>query len=147
MCLSNINLSTIGTMRRTAITVYYLQMLCLLVVLLLSSKSFSLFVGAVFLSSKSCFSCWGTAFFEEFSLFVGVLSCFLRRVALHAVLTAFGFFEGLLCLWGRLACGVAWLVGLLGLWGCLACGVAWLVERWSLSLAFSVSINKLEVYK
>ena len=37
---------------RTAITVCYLQMLCLLVVLLLSSKS--------------CFSRWGTAFFEEF---------------------------------------------------------------------------------
>ena len=83
-------------MRRTAITVCYLQMLCLLVVL--------------FLSSKSCFSRWGTAFFEEFSLFVGVLVCFLRRVALHAVLSALGFFEGLLCLWGCLACGVAWLV-------------------------------------
>ena len=44
--------------------------------------------------------------------------CFLRRVALHAVLS------------------VSWLlrrftlfVELLGLWGCLACGVAWLVER------------------
>ena len=99
-------------------------MLCLLVVLLLSLKS--------------CFSHWGTAFFEEFSLFVGVLVCFLRRVALHAVLSALGFFEGLLCLWGRLfACGVACLlVGLLGLWrGDL------------LSLAFSVSINKLEVYE
>ena len=31
--LSEINSSTIGTMRRTAITVSYLQMLCLLVVL------------------------------------------------------------------------------------------------------------------
>ena len=39
-------------------------------------------------------------------------------------------------------CGVAWLVGLLGLWGCLACG-----EVIFLSLAFSVSINKLEVYE
>ena len=47
-----------------------------------------LIVG-VLLSLKSCFSCWGTAFFEEFSLFVGVLACFLRRVALHAVLSAF----------------------------------------------------------
>ena len=98
MCLSKINLSTIGTMRRTAITVNYLQMLCLLVVLFF------------LLSSKSCFSCWGTAFFEEFTLFVGVLACFLRRVALHAVLSAFAFFEGLLYLWGCLACGVAWLV-------------------------------------
>ena len=71
-------------------------MLCLLVLLLLSSKS--------------CFSRWGTAFFEEFSLFVRVLVCFLRRVALHAVLSALGFFEDLL------VCGVAWLVGLFGLW-------------------------------
>ena len=90
MCLSKLNSSTIGTMRRIAITVNYLQMLCLLVVLLLSSKS--------------CFSCWGTAFFKEFTLFVGVLACFLRRVALHVVLSAFGFFKGLLYLWGCLAC-------------------------------------------
>ena len=33
LCLSKINSSTIGTMRRTAITDNYLQMLCLLVVL------------------------------------------------------------------------------------------------------------------
>ena len=88
------------------------------------------------LSSKSCFSCWGTAFFEEFTLFVGMLACFLRRVALHVVLSAFGFFKGLLYLWGCLACGFAWLVELLGLWrGDL------------LSLAFSVSINKLKIYE
>ena len=116
MCLSKINSSTIGTMQRTAITVCYLQLLCLLVLLLLSSKS--------------CFSRWGTAFFEEFSLFVGVLVCFLRRVALcyaicSSLLQRFYF-----------VCGVAWLVGLLSLWrGDL------------LSLAFSVSINKLEVYE
>ena len=122
MCFSKINSSTIGTMRRTAITVCYLQMLCLLVVLLLSSKS--------------CFSCWGTAFFKEFSLFVGLLVYFLRRVALHAVLSALGFFEGLLCLWGCLACGVAWPVGLLGL-----------LRGGLLSLAFSVSINKLKIYE
>ena len=90
MCFSKI--STIGTMRRTAITVCYLQMLCLLVVLLLSSKS--------------CFSRWGTAFFEEFSLSVGVLVCFLQRVALHAVLSSSKDY---------FVCGVAWLVGLLGL--------------------------------
>ena len=63
LCLVKVNSSTVGTMRRTAITVNYLQMLCPLVVLLLSSKSY--------------FSRWGTAFFEEFSLFVGVLVCFL----------------------------------------------------------------------
>ena len=52
------------------------------------------------------------------------------------MLSALRFFKGLLCLWGRLACGVSWLVGLLGLWrGDL------------LSLAFLVSINKLEVYE
>ena len=87
-------------------------MLCLLVVLLLSSKS--------------CFSRWGTAFFEEFSLFVGVLVCFLRRVALHAVSSSKDYF----------VCGVAWLVGLLGLW------------RGDLFVScFSVSINKLGVYE
>ena len=109
MCFSKINSSTIGTMRRTAITVYYLQMLCLLVVFLSSSKSY--------------FSCWAIVFFDEFTSFVG---CFLA------------FFEELLYMLCYLllpsskvyfVCGVAWLVGLLGLWGCLACGVAWLVKR------------------
>ena len=52
------------------------------------------------LSSKSCFSRWGTAFFEEFSLFVEVLVCFLRRVALYAVSSSKDYF----------VCGVAWLV-------------------------------------
>ena len=65
-----------------------------------------------------------------------MLACFLRRVALHAVLSALGFFEGLLYLWGCLACGVAWLVGLLGL-----------LRGDPLSVAFSVSINKLKIYK
>ena len=46
-------------------------------------------VGAFLFSLKSCFSCWGTAFFEEFPLLGGVLACFLQRVALHAVLSAF----------------------------------------------------------
>ena len=101
MCFSKINSSTIGTVRRTAITVYYLQMLCLLVVLLLSSKS--------------CFSRWGTASFEEFSLFVGVLVCFFEELLY------------MLCLLRR----ISLFVGLLGLWGCLACG-----EVIFLSLAF-----------
>ena len=98
-------------MRRTAITVFYLQMLCLLVVLLLSLKS--------------CFSRWGTAFFEEFTLFVGVLACFLRRVALRAVLSALWLFRRFTLL-----------VGLLGL-----------LRGDLLSLAFSVSINKLKIYE
>ena len=109
-------------MRRTAITVNYLQMLCLLVVLLLSSKSY--------------FSRWGTAFLRRVALVLGYCflrrvyfvcwgACFLRRVALHAVLSAFGFFEGLLLL-----------VGLLGL-----------LRGGLLSLAFSVSINKLKIYE
>ena len=97
MWLSKINSSTIGTMRRTAITVNYLQ----------NAVSSG---GAFLLSSKSCFSCWGTAFFEEFTLFGGVLACFLRRVALHTVLSAFWLLRRF-----------ALLVGLLGLWGCLAC--------------------------
>ena len=86
--------------------------------------------GAFLLSSKSCFSCWGTAFFEEFTLFVG---CSLA------------FFEELLCMLFYLllaslkvycTCGVAWLVGLLGL-----------LRGGLLSLAFSVSINKLKIYE
>ena len=89
--------------------------------------------GDVFLlSSKSCFSCWGTAFFEEFTLCVGVL-CLLA------------FLEELLYMLCYLplasskvyfTCGVAWLVGLLGL-----------LRGDLLSLAFSVSINKLKIYK
>ena len=51
----------------------------------------------------------GYCFLRRVTLSAGVLACFLRRVALHVVLSAFSFFEG--CL----ACGVAWLVGLLGL--------------------------------
>ena len=107
MCLDKINLSTFGTMRRIAITVNYLQN--------------AVSSGGVFLLSlKSCFSHWGTAFFEEITLLAGVLlssksllcllGCllvfFLRRVALHAVLSS-----SKVCF----TCGVAWLVGLLGL--------------------------------
>ena len=88
--------------------------------------------GAIFFSSKSYFSCWGTAFLRRV-YFVCWGACL------------FSFFEELLCMLYYLflasskvwfSCGVAWLVGLLGLWrGDL------------LSLAFSVSINKLEVYE
>ena len=91
MCFSKINSSTIGTMRRTAITVYYLQMLCLLVVLLLSSKSY--------------FSRWGTAFFEEFSLVVGVLACLLSSKSCSAYCA--------ICFWPLRRFTL--LVGLLGL--------------------------------
>ena len=89
-------------MQRTAITVNYLQMLCLLVVLLLSSKS--------------CFSRWSTAFFEELLYML----CYLLLASSKVYFV----------------CGVAWLVGLLGL-----------LRGDLLSLAFSVSINKLEVYE
>ena len=111
-------------------------MLCLLVVLFFFLRRVALVVG-VLLSSKSCLSCWGTAFFEEFTLFGGVLACLLSSKSCSACCV--------ICFW--LLQRFALLVGLLGLWGCLACGVAWLVERWSLSLAFSVSINKLEIYE
>ena len=84
-------------------------MLCLLVVLFFFLRRVALVVG-ILLSSKSLLCLVGC-----------LLAYFLRRVALHAVLSAFGFFEGLLYLWGCLACGVAWLVELLGLLGCLAC--------------------------
>ena len=90
-------------------TINYLQVLCLLVMLSSFFEELLWSLGYCF-SSKSCFGCWGTAFFEEFTLFVGVIACFLQRVVLHVVLSAFDFFEGLLYLWGRLACGVAWLV-------------------------------------
>ena len=88
--------------------------------------------GVFLLSSKSYFSRWGTAFFKEFTSFVGML-CLLS------------FFEELLCMLCYLllasskvyfTCGVAWLVGLLGL-----------LRGDLLSLAFSVSINKLKIYE
>ena len=81
------------------------------------------------------------SFFEELLQLLGY--CFLRRVTLFAGVLA--FFEELLCMLGYLllasskvyfTCGVAWLVGLLGL---LRGGI--------LSLAFSVSINKLKIYE
>ena len=96
--LSTINSSTIGTMQRTAITVNYLQNA-------VSS------CGAFLLSSKSCFSHWGTAFFEEFTLFGGVLACLLSSKSCSACC--------IICFW--LLRRFALLVGLLDLWGCLAC--------------------------
>ena len=129
-------------MRRTAITVNYLQMLCLLKVsssalynsllrctvyffeeLLESLGYCSLrFVccDVLFTSSKSCLS-----------MLCCLLLLLLRRIT---------WLCGRLALWGRLACGeslgllgslglwglwlvgrIAWLVGSLGLWGRLAC--------------------------
>ena len=86
-------------MRRTAITVNYLHMLCLL-------------------SSKSCFNCCGTAFFEDFTLVAGVLlssksllcllgcllACFLRRVALYAALSVLASSKVYFACGGCLAC-------------------------------------------
>ena len=105
--------------------------------------------GAFLLSLKSCFSCWGTAFFEELLSLLGY--CFLQRVALvvgvllslKSLLCLVGcllaFFEELLCMLCYLLFG--FFEGLLYLW------VAWLVERWSCVSCFSVSINKLEIYE
>ena len=74
----------------------------------------ALIVG-VLLSSKSCFSCWGTAFFEEFTLFGGVFACFLEELLY------------VLC-YLLLASSKVY----------FTCGVAWLVERWSfVSCSFS----------
>ena len=92
MCLVKVNSSTIGTMRRTAITVNYLQMLCLLVVFLLSSKSYFSRLGTAFLR-RVYFACWGAcllAFFEE-------LLCMLCYLLLASSKVYF-------------TCGVAWLV-------------------------------------
>ena len=104
-------------------------MLCLLVVLLLSLKSY--------------FSRWGTAFLRRVALVVGVLLSSKSLLRLLGCLLA--FFEELLYMLCYLllasskvyfTCGVIWLVGLLGLWrGDL------------LSLAFSVSINRLKIYE
>ena len=62
-------------MRRTAITVDYLQMLCLLVVFLLSSKSY--------------FSPWGTAFLRRVALVAGVLLSSKSLLCLLGCLLAF----------------------------------------------------------
>ena len=83
-------------------------------------------VAGVLLSSKSCFSCWGTAFFEEFTLVAGVLVCLLSSKTCSACC--------IICFW--LLRRFALLAGLLGL-----------LRGGLLSLAFSVSINKLKIYK
>ena len=82
--------------------------------------------------------------------------CLLRRVALvvgvllssKSLLGLVGcllaFFEELLCMLCYLLFG--FFEGLLYLWGCLACGVARLVERWAFVSCFSVSVNKLKIY-
>ena len=85
-------------MRRTAITVNYLQVLCLLVVLFFFLRRVALVVGVLL-------------FFEEFTLLAGVLACLLSSKNCSACcVICFDFFEGLLYLWGHLACGVVWLV-------------------------------------
>ena len=81
-------------MRRTAITVNYLQMLCLLKVS--SSALYDLLLRCLFISSKSCLSHWGTALF-----------------GLCVVVFVY-FFEELLGRWGTalfgLCCGVCLLL-------------------------------------
>ena len=92
LCLSEINSSTIGTMRRTAITVNYLQMLCLL-------------GGAFFLLRRVTLVIGVLLFFEEFTLFFGVLACLLSSKSCSACCV--------ICFW--LLRRFALLVGLLGL--------------------------------
>ena len=96
LCLSKINSNTIGTMRRTAITVNYLQMLCLLVMLSFFLQRVALVVG-VLLSSKSLLHLLGCllAFFKELLYML----CYLLLASSKVYFT----------------CGVTWLVGLLGL--------------------------------
>ena len=108
--LSKINSNTIGTMQKTTITVNYLQNAVSSGGAFFFLRGVALVVGVLF-SLKSCFSCWGTVFFEEFTLFGGVLACLLSSKSCSACCV--------ICFWllGRFAL----LVGLLGLWGCLAC--------------------------
>ena len=92
MCLSKINSSTIGTMQRTAITVNYLQMLCLLVMLFFFFlRRVALIVGVLF-SSKSLLCLLGCllVFFEELLYML----CYLFLASSKVYFT----------------CGVAWLV-------------------------------------
>ena len=106
-------------------------MLCLLVVLFFFLRRVALIVG-VLLSSKSCFSCWGTTFFEEFTLFGGVLACLLALKSCSEYCVICFLASSKVCF----TCGVAWLVGLLGL---LRGGI--------FVSCFSVSVNKLKIYK
>ena len=84
-------------------------MLCLLVVLFFFLRRVALVVG-VLLSLKSCFSCWGTAFFKEFTLFGGVACLFSLKSCSACCVICF-LASSKVCF----TCGVAWLVGLLGL--------------------------------
>ena len=74
----------------------------------------------------------GTAFFEEFTLFGGVLACLLSSKSCSACCVICFLASSKVCF----TCGVAWLVGLLGL-----------LRGGLLSLAFLVSINKLKIYE
>ena len=94
--LSKINSSTIGTMRRTAITVNYLQNAVSSSGAFFFLQRVALVIG-VLLSLKSLLCLVGC-----------LLACFLRRVALRAVLSAFWLLQRFTLL-----------VGLLGLWGLL----------------------------
>ena len=95
--LSKINSSTIGTMRRTAITVNYLQNAVSSGGAFFFLRRVALVVG-VLLSSNSLL------------ILVGCLLAFFKELLCMLCYLLFGFFEGLLYLWGCLACGVAWLV-------------------------------------
>ena len=103
-------------MQRTAITVNYLQMLCLLVVLFFFLRRVALIAG-VLLSLKSLL--WLLGY------------CFLRRVCFVCWgACLFVFFEELLCMLCYLLLASSKVY--------FACGVAWLVERWSLVSCFSI---------
>ena len=92
MWLGKINSSTVGTMRRTAITVSYLQMLCLLV--------FSFF--------EELLQLLGHCFLQRVTLFAGVLVFFEELLCMLSYL----FLASSKVYFTH---GVAWLVGLLGL--------------------------------
>ena len=81
----------------------------------------------------------GGAFFflRRFALVIGVLLSSKSLLCLLGYL--FVFFKELLYLPCYLLLASAKVY--------FTCGVAWLVERWFLSLAFSVSINRLKIYE
>ena len=104
---------------------FFLRRVALIVGVLLSSKSLLWLLGYCFLR-RVYFGCWGTAFFEEFTLFVGVLACLL---SLKGLLWLLGY-----CFLRRVSLFVGVLACLLSLKSCSACCVIcfWPLRRFAL---------------
>ena len=113
--LSKINSSTIGTMRRTAITVIYLQMLCLLVFFFLRRVASLAGVSAWLLWRVTLLAGVSALPLQRVTLLDGVLAWLLQRVALLAGVSAWLLrrFTLLVGLLGLLSCLASWQVVLL----------------------------------